>query len=233
MIKKYTLNEVLHIMYQYPNPMGTLPELPFLYASIWDRIIESTLQEFAPLYLQKVALFGNIKGTSYDSDSDAYILTEYGDEVMNRVWQRFFNSICFECVDNSEVVYEYGKKFLTMFLNIYNNTYDKYVALLTNLDALRSKLINGKESEFESSTETSGEGTNRFNDTPQNTGLFDDDEFTSNITQSETSGTSGTTSSNTTNDLYNVEKLALLNDKYVNVMLKWTNEFSRLFRSEV
>lgn len=140
--------------------------------------------------------------------------------------ERFHDSLMMEKPDDSEIIPAF-RNWFTRFFILINNTWDKYSNILTQYNALKNKLIDGKESGYTSETDTSANGTNRFNDTPQNSGLFDDDSHTSNLNESESSGSSDTEVHNFANDLYNVEKLRMLEEKFLDVYLTWTNEVGK------
>lgn len=59
---------------------------------------------------------------------------------------------------------------------------DKYVMLIQNLEANKAKLLDDVKSS----------SIARFNDTPQNSGDFSDDQHTSNTTKTENSSNAGT-----------------------------------------
>ena len=238
MIKKiYQFKDVLALLESYPDISVNSESFSFLFKDAWTWL-KNVAESIGISEPRTNLLLLRIKGTSYDEELDSWSLSDEGKAIINSVIQRYYDLYCFEIVESpfKQSDSEINKKtmqFFTQFINVYNNTYDKYVSLLSNLANLKNSLISGKDNSFHSETDTTGNGLNRFNDTPQNSGTFDDDMHTTNLTETETSGNSETTGNNVNNDLYNVEKLELLNRKYQNVMLDWSNEFRILFFMEV
>ena len=236
MIKKiFQFKDVLGFLDTYPSLRHNDVSLSFIFDDGWAWLA-NTIDSVGGTRVNQ--LYASVKGVTYNIDDSVWEISAEGQAILNKVIQRYYDWNCFEIVENpfissNDIINEKSLKFFQRFLNIYNNTYDKYVALLKNLEAVENALVDGKRNAFHSETDTSGTGSNRFNDTPQDTGLFDDDSHTTNINLSETSGESDTDGYNTNNDLYNVEKLKLIQEKYVDVMLEWSNEFKRLFYLEV
>lgn len=237
MIKKvYQFKDVLVLLESYPDILVNSESFSFLFKDAWTWL-KNVADSIGISETRTNLLLSRIKGTSYDEALDSWSFSEEGKELLNKVIERFYEWNCFEIIecpfkDSDSDINKKTVEFFTRFLNIYNNTYDKYYTLLNNLNNLKNSLISGKQIVFESDTTASGSGLNRFNDTPQESGTFEDDPHTTNLTETTTSNTSGTDSTTTNNDLYNIEKLELLNNKYVDVMTLWSNEFRRLFYLE-
>lgn len=99
--------------------------------------------------------------------------------------------------------------FITRFINIIVNTYDKYAAILAAFNTAKSKLMG----QVEATTETG------YNDTPQSEGDYTDDTHRSSYTK-VTSKVDGATP---------IERLDEIQKKIRNIMLEWSNEFKPLF----
>ena len=123
------------------------------------------------------------------------------------------------------------------FLNVLDNTYNKYDKLLSLYEAKKNNLMDGMgfhEVNEYGRTDT-GSGKSRFNDTPQNYdedgATFDDEDHTTNMNISESSlgveGGSETTRDQSKMDV--MEKLENIERLYQNVLLNWSREFGRLF----
>lgn len=174
-----------------------------------------------------------------EGEPNYYELNEKAVKVLQFSLGRFYDEFVMNIdvynptQDMTSLLYKHSSKVFNTLLAILESTYPSYSALIDNYESLIDKLIKPKENVFASGTESSGSGVNKFNDTPQYTGSYDSYEFTTNINQSETTATSETNSTNKNDDLYNVEKLALLQDKLRNVYLDWSNEFKRMFTLEV
>ena len=98
--------------------------------------------------------------------------------------------------------------FLQKLMVILKMTYDRYSNLLTIYKNERDNLLNKVEA------------ITRFNDTPQDTGEFSDDEHTTHIT----------TSKNDYDTL--MGRIAEIDRAYRNLLKDWTEEFSGLFIHE-
>ena len=120
-----------------------------------------------------------------------------------------------ELTDSSEIndkVFE----FFVKFNNIYNFTKEKYRTLLSVYSGALNDLMNPVEQV--SNTKT------RFNDTPQENGSFEDSTHTTNVTIGEATFT---------NDMKTkMERIEEIQNKFDNIMLRWVDEFNRLFISE-
>lgn len=101
-------------------------------------------------------------------------------------------------------------------IQLFNLTAPRYIPLLEQYKANESDPI-GKIS----STST---GKTRFNDTPQDGGDFEDDEYTTNITQTE-----ATTESDSGSIM---ERLDALYRNWRQILRDWTSEFKGLFYGE-
>lgn len=229
----YNYIDIIAFLENYPD-MAHLNVIPFAY-DVDLSSLEYAIEEASNLsFSNQNNALKYLNFLEWDSDNSYYVFKDHAKELLRILYDRFGRSYFVKSnSDEASEIREISKMKINALASILNLTYNKYATLLDNLETLKNKLINPKESGYHSTTETSGNGTNRFNDTPQNTGAFDTDPYTTNINESETSGDSETTSENTVNDLYNVEKIAMLEDKYRIILLNWSNEFKRLFMLEV
>lgn len=99
---------------------------------------------------------------------------------------------------------------------IISMTYDKYATLLNIYSTNLSKLMDGIKS-----TQSS---TSRYNDTPQESGEYDDEDHTTSLTIG--SGES------TTEGASKIARIKEIQTSFDNVMLEWVKEFDRLFIEE-
>lgn len=99
------------------------------------------------------------------------------------------------------------------FHYLYETTKGRYEALLAAYKAAEGKLLD----------KLSASTVARFNDTPQNSGLWDDDRHTTNITQT-TSETDGEPL---------IDRLNRIQSAYRNLMDEWCNAFAPLFGEEI
>ena len=109
--------------------------------------------------------------------------------------------------DATEIADNY-KAFTADFINVLNLTYERYSKLIELYEANKSDLLN------ELTTET----ISRFNDTPQDGGLYADDEYTTNVTQSESK-----------TNVSILSRLAELDNTIKNLYTEWSNEFRKVF----
>lgn len=101
-----------------------------------------------------------------------------------------------------------------------DDSYPRYAKLLALYTANENNLMNKLGSSV------SAGGHSRFNDTPQDGGLYADDTHTTNVTESESSST-------TTYDDKNImQRLNEVRDMYKNVMEDWISQFQEFFWEE-
>lgn len=139
-----------------------------------------------------------------DTDHTRTLFTDY-------IWPQFWNSVIFylddaEDLTNPEIVIEWNKK-LGLIYRWINESKEVYEVLISNLEANKNKLLNA----IKTSTST------KFNDTPQEPGVFTEDEYTSSITATESATDAGTLMS----------RLKEIEDDLRSLYGKWANEFSR------
>lgn len=236
--KAYKLKEVAKLLGDYPSTSVTPDIISFENSDVWNKCFSDFLYDLYydvidPLKLKNIML--QIKGVEYDDLTADFSMNSFSMDLFNKVFSRYAEwvamEIPFELWDSisDERIHKGLYKFVSRFINIYNNTYDKYQALYTAYQTLSSTLITSKKSTAKVETENSASGVNRFNDTPQNDGTFDEDTHTTNINESETSGEGETNSTYNNNDLYDVEKIQMLHNKYLDILLAWSNEFERMF----
>ena len=147
-------------------------------------------------------------------------------DLLNRIIERYWDEYVFdsdELMDNPADILNYPeilyktRRFLGKFIDIINNTYEKYSAILSSYETSKAHLLDQLE------RVTTGNDTRRENDTPQDGGDYADDNHTSYINQGETSVTE------THDDTPVIERLEKIQNLYQNTMLKWLNEFNDLF----
>lgn len=150
---------------------------------------------------------------SYALVNDLASSSEPAEDLWSLMYGRYLND--FAIIKDEEVspTSDEVKYFLIKLLNIYNMTNQRYKVLLKaykdNLNDMLAKI------------ETSSNGSNRYNDTPQGSGLYSDDTHTTSITEN-----SNTT---TTDGGSKMERIKELQDYYDNTLLRWCNEFASLF----
>lgn len=109
------------------------------------------------------------------------------------------------------------QKFIRGLSSIYSFTADKYLTLLSLYTAQQANLMNQLK------TTVGIVGDHRVNDTPQDGGSFDDDNHTS-VYEANTSTTTTDTDPDTV-----MARLDEIQNKYMNVLKAWCDEFNSLF----
>ena len=108
-------------------------------------------------------------------------------------------------------------------------TYNKYAFLLDSYSSEKSKLLNKLKRTSSTEGSSSGSNSRRDNDTPQDTGTFTDNTHTSFYT----AGSDSSEMDSETNEEWDsepiIDRLARIEEKMSNLMLKWTDEFKILF----
>ena len=139
---------------------------------------------------------------------------EYG-EVLDLVIKRFHNFYCFSTLSSEFSVTE-QKNFIAKLIMILEMTEGRFMSLLKSYDEAKDKLLGPVTNKVKSK--------NRFNDTPQNNGTYEEDPYTTNISfvDSETEFDSDTI----------MGRIREIEGNYQNVLLNWSNEFDALFIEE-
>lgn len=181
-------------------------------------------------------------------------LTKYAKEVIHRVVARFGNDIAVAVrtcplVESNEKLEDESIMFLDSFTSILSNTYDKYSFLLSLYENKKDSLLTSLSDsvEIEGSGETSSQnqstssGKAIFNDTPQNEysneDSYETDKHSTNKSVSEgisngsssSSASSSETRTRTYDNQYLINRIDSIDKMYQDLLLRWSNEFSRLF----
>lgn len=159
---------------------------------------------------------------TYSSDDSEWLLTSYGYQILEMVCKRFMDSYCISfdldpyTDDLDEELELRAKRFWDKFLNVLQNTYDKYVMLLDFYANNKANLMNQISS--------SNTSTSRFNDTPQNAETDDEFEADDHVTNINKVTATSTTDGDTV-----MARLKEIEDKYNTQLLRWSNEFKICF----
>ena len=97
----------------------------------------------------------------------------------NHIWPRFYQEsvIYVDSNETEEFLEKFARTKIGQIMSWWMSSSDKYSLLIQNLNNNKSKLLDDVKSS----------SIARFNDTPQNSGDFSDDNHTSNITKTESS----------------------------------------------
>ena len=125
------------------------------------------------------------------------------------IWPRFYQeAIVYTDLDKNE---DFVKKFAStkvgQIFAWWTASSEKYSLLIQNLKANKSKLLDDVKSA----------SISRFNDTPQNSGDFSDDNHTSTVTKTENSSNVGTM----------MARLNEIEDNIKQLYIDWSNEFRK------
>ena len=125
------------------------------------------------------------------------------------IWPRFYQeSIIYTDSDEDEdFVEKFCRTKVGQIMAWWMSSSEKYSMLIQNLSNNKAKLLDDVKSS----------SIARFNDTPQNSGDFSDDNHTSNITKTENSSNVGTM----------MQRLNEIEDNIKQLYIDWSNEFRK------
>ena len=135
--------------------------------------------------------------------------TESNNCFRDYIWPRFYQeAIIYVYSDEDEsFVEKFCRTKVGQIMAWWQSSSEKYSMLIQNLNNNKAKLLDDVRS-YSSS---------RFNDTPQNSGDFSDDQHTSNITTTTSSSNAGTM----------MARLNEIEDNIKQLYIDWSNEFRK------
>lgn len=136
-------------------------------------------------------------------------------KLLDLIVKRFHSFICVETI-SSEFSIEKRNNFIAKLLAVVEMTSPRYLKLLELYTSQANNLL--------APVKTESNSKNRFNDTPQNNGTYEEDPFTTNISFLDSI-------SKTDVDTI-MGRLREIEGNYNNVLLNWSNEFQSLFIEE-
>ena len=127
----------------------------------------------------------------------------------NYIWPRFYNeAIVYVDSDESESFLEkFCRTKVGQIMAWWTSSSEKYSLLIQNLTANKTKLLDDVKSA----------SISRFNDTPQNSGDFSDDQHASTVTKTENSSNVGTM----------MARLNEIEDNIKQLYMDWSDEFRK------
>lgn len=127
----------------------------------------------------------------------------------NYIWPRFYNEaiIYTDSDEDEDFVKKFARTKVGQIFSFWKSSMDKYVMLIQNLEANKAKLLDDVKSS----------SISRFNDTPQNSGDFSDDQHTSTVTKTENSSNVSTM----------MARLNEIEDNIKQLYIDWSNEFRK------
>ena len=125
------------------------------------------------------------------------------------IWPRFYQEaiVYVDFDENEDFVKKFAETKISKIFAWWISSTDKYSLLIQNLEANKTKLLDDVKSA----------SVSRFNDTPQNSGDFSDDQHTSTITKTENSTNVGTM----------MARLNEIEDNIKQLYIDWSNEFRK------
>ena len=186
----YTLDDIRKSLELYKNYNG-----PFSMLTASSGFIS---------FMNKCLLYSNyseIEGTI--EDAQGY------ECFVNYIWPRFYNEaiIYVDSDEDEDFVQKFARTKVGQIFAWWKSSMEKYSLLIQNLEANKNKLLDDVKSS----------STSRFNDTPQNSGDFSDDQHTSTVTKTENSSNVGTM----------MARLNEIEDNIKQLYIDWSNEFRK------
>ena len=125
------------------------------------------------------------------------------------IWPRFYQeAIIYADLDkNEDFIEKFCSTKVGQIFAWWMSSTEKYSLLMQNLEANKTKLLDDVKSA----------SISRFNDTPQNSGDFSDDQHTSTVTKTENSSNVGTM----------MARLNEIEDNIKQLYIDWSNEFRK------
>ena len=155
-------------------------------------------------FMNKCLLYSNyseIEGTI--EDAQGY------ECFVNYIWPRFYQEavIYVDSDEDENCVQKFARTKVGRIFAWWKSSMEKYTMLIQNLENNKTKLLDDVKSS----------STSRFNDTPQNSGDFSDDQHTSTVTKTENSSNVGTM----------MARLNEIEDNIKQLYMDWSNEFRK------
>ena len=187
----YTLDDIRKAVKLVPNETGPYTMLAASYLNL-TAFINKCLQETGLTTIPVIA----------ETTESAKCFHDY-------IWPRFYQeAIIYVDSDESEdFVKKFARTKVGQIMSWWMSSTEKYSLLIQNLEANKSKLLDDVKSS----------SVARFNDTPQNSGDFSDDQHTSNITTTTSSSNVGTM----------MQRLNEIEDNIKQLYIDWSDEFRK------
>ena len=125
------------------------------------------------------------------------------------IWPRFYleTIVYTDSDENDELLQKFAKTKVGQIFAWWTSSTEKYSLLIQNLENNKTKLLDDVKSA----------SISRFNDTPQNSGDFSDDQHTSTVTKTENSSNVGTM----------MARLNEIEDNIKQLYMDWSDEFRK------
>ena len=170
-----------------------------------------------------------IKFAEWDSDNNVYVYKDYVEEMLNDFYPRFYKYFAAACFKDDRAAFvEARDEFFVKFLNVMNVTYPKYALIIKALKDNEAKLMAGLTRDYTDDGDSSGTVTSRFNDTPQDGGLFEDDTHTTNVNETSSTSDSGLEHKEEYNNEYMIDRINKIRDNLSNIFTEWENKVATI-----
>ena len=194
MRRYFTLNDVRHDMALYPTEEG-----PF--------VMEKNAAKMSDFISSVMQSCGWIAPSADWNNSFSNYIDICWQE---HIWTKFYDkAICY--TDDDEVADDDSEK-------VFSNFIGPIIAWMTSSDTKFSLLISNQEAnKTKLLDQIKSSSVNRFNDTPQNKGTFEDNEHNTNVTKTE----------NATDGATLLARLNEIEDNLKRLYENWSNEFRK------
>ena len=194
MRRYFTLNDVRHDMALYPTEEG-----PFVMEAK-----SAKMTDFISSVMQNCGWIA--PSADWTNSFSNYIDICWQEHI----WPKFYDkAICY--TDDDEVADDDSEK-------VFSNFIGPIIAWMTSSDTKFSLLISNQEAnKTKLLDQIKSSSVNRFNDTPQNKGTFEDNEHNTNVTKTE----------NATDGATLLARLNEIEDNLKRLYENWSNEFRK------
>ena len=186
----YTLDDIRKELNLFPNEEG-----PYTIGDMYFSV-------FLNSCLQKAGFKGKEAAYADETTETLKCFREY-------IWPRFYQEVVIytDSDESEDFLEKFARTKVGQIMAWWTSSSEKYVLLIKNLTANKNKLLDDVKSA----------SISRFNDTPQNSGDFSDDQHTSTVTKTENSSNVGTM----------MARLNEIEDNIKQLYIDWSNEFRK------
>ena len=169
-----------------------------------------------------------IKFAEMDSDTDEFTCKDYVAEMLRDFYPRFKDYFAISKCGDEALTQDDVLEFFAKFFNVLNVTYPKYALIIKALKDNEAKLMASLNRDYTDDGDSSGTVTQRFNDTPQDGGLFEDDTHTTNVNETSSTSDSGLEHKEEYNNEYMIDRINKIRDNLSNIFTEWENKVATI-----
>lgn len=229
MEKQYSLYETIIRIYALLNNAPMDDNRGYLYSDLLSWRMKDIVDVYASTHDPSHSLRQSIQFMEYNSDNDEFDYKDYVPRMLNEFMNRYADYYAIS-ISNDEV--DPSSKelldFLFKFWNALNVTYPKYATIIKFYTNNEAKLMDALNRDYTDDADSSGTVVNRYNDTPQDGGAFEDDNHTTNINESTSSSDSGLEHKETYNTEYMIDRINKIRDNLSNLYTEWENKVATI-----